>query len=209
MLILKWSENNGPEQSIDFDASVTEGYESAAEVTEHAVERGANVTDHVRPKNDTVSLECVITNTPIITPTFGMNGASGSVGSATVEVGGKKYTAKTWGFSQPFDRVNAVDVQIRALQAAGQVFTIVTSVRVIADSVITRYKWDRDVESGRSLMMTLELARIRVATTQRTDAVPRRRSGRQQENRGSQPAVEDNRTVLARGVDGIIQAVLH
>ncbi len=210
MLLIKWSENNGPEQTLDFDCSVNEGYESAAEVTEHAVERGANVTDHVRPKNDTISLECVITNTPLDNPTFGLDGATGSVGSHSLEVGGKKFNAQTWGFSQAFDRVARADTQLRALKSAGQVLTVIAHgshpariVRTISDAVITRYKWDRAAESGNSLMITLELSRIRIATTQRVDAVPRRRSGRQQQARGTQPAVQEDRSVLAGAADAL------
>lgn len=55
----------GTTNVIEFDCTLTEKHESSAKATEHPVEEGANVTDHVRPELDTVSLEGVITNTPL------------------------------------------------------------------------------------------------------------------------------------------------
>lgn len=50
---------------IEFDATLSEQHTSSAQVTEHPVETGANITDHVRPMLDKVQLEGFITNTPI------------------------------------------------------------------------------------------------------------------------------------------------
>lgn len=55
----------GVKSVVEFDVTTTEVHSSAAEVTEHPVEAGANVTDHIRPRLDKVTLECGITNTPL------------------------------------------------------------------------------------------------------------------------------------------------
>jgi hypothetical protein len=213
--LIRWTDEGGTENVIDFDVAMTEGYEVAADVTEHAVETGSNISDHVRAKNRTFTITAFISNTPIETPTFGMDGATGSVAAATVTVGGKSFTANTFQFSQSFDRVKAVDLALVDLVERGQRITIVTSVRRTENCVVTRYRWDRNVENGNDLDLTLEITRLRTATT-RVVAAPRLRSGRAQANRGAQPAVPDNRSALAnidnlsgRGLTGFISGLLR
>lgn len=50
---------------LHFDAVTSEATEGTAGVTEHPVEEGADVADHVRDELDTVTLEVVVTNQPI------------------------------------------------------------------------------------------------------------------------------------------------
>jgi hypothetical protein len=47
------------------DAAISETHSGDADVTEHPVERGANVSDHVRVKAETLKLEGLITDTPV------------------------------------------------------------------------------------------------------------------------------------------------
>ncbi len=194
---------------------MTEGYEVAADVTEHAVETGSNISDHVRAKNRTFTLTAFISNTPIETPTFGMDGATGSIAAASVTVGGKTFSASTFQFSQSFDRVKAVDLALIDLVESGQRVTIVTSVRKTDNCAITRYRWDRNVENGNDLDLTLEITRLRTATTRQV-AAPAQRRGHAQTNRGAQPAVPDNRSALAnidnltnRGLTGAIGSLFR
>lgn len=52
-------------QPLYFDAVTNEATKHAAKVTEHPVEDGANVSDHIRDELDTVTLEVFVTNQPI------------------------------------------------------------------------------------------------------------------------------------------------
>jgi hypothetical protein len=54
--------------TIWVDASLRETYSYGAEVTEHPVEQGADVADHIRPRSRVLSIEAVVTNTPIEVP---------------------------------------------------------------------------------------------------------------------------------------------
>jgi len=53
---------------MHFDAVLSEEHEHASEVTEHTVEQGAAVVDHVRPLARRVTLEVFVSNTPIGSP---------------------------------------------------------------------------------------------------------------------------------------------
>jgi hypothetical protein len=48
-----------------FDVVLTEVAEHGADVTDHAVEDGANVADHVRERNATITLDILVSNTPV------------------------------------------------------------------------------------------------------------------------------------------------
>jgi hypothetical protein len=50
---------------VEFDATLAETHQTSVDVTKHPVERGVSITDHVRPNEDRVMLECIVTNTPI------------------------------------------------------------------------------------------------------------------------------------------------
>ncbi len=64
---------------LTIDATVEENHQSSALITEHAVEVGSNITDHIRPDNDKLSLTFVISNTPIVVPGSGLDGATGEI----------------------------------------------------------------------------------------------------------------------------------
>jgi hypothetical protein len=57
------------------DVSIRETHGVGAEVTDHPVERGANIADHIRPTARTFSIEGLITNHPIEVPKSHMGGA--------------------------------------------------------------------------------------------------------------------------------------
>ena len=51
---------------IVIDASITETHVLENEITDHPVEQGANISDHSRPLPDSFTMECVVSNTPIL-----------------------------------------------------------------------------------------------------------------------------------------------
>lgn len=51
---------------IELDAVLSEGHEASADVTEHPVEAGVAISDHVRRKLRTLEIVGVISNTPIV-----------------------------------------------------------------------------------------------------------------------------------------------
>lgn len=183
-LSLAWQADDGALQRLDFDASVRESYEASGEATEHAVERGASISDHVKPNADTLTLEAIVTNGPIVAPSHQADGATASVGPRTITVGNQRVTVNVVQFSTQFDRVRNVDRLLRTLKEAGQLLTVYTGLRAIEDVVIERVAVERTSETGQSLHLTLGLKRLRIASTQRV-AAPRRARRRQQ--RGPQP----------------------
>lgn len=54
--------------SLSFDVVVSEEHERSSVVTDHSVERGVNIVDHVRPMPDRVTLDVYVSNSPINSP---------------------------------------------------------------------------------------------------------------------------------------------
>ncbi len=50
---------------VTFDATERETHVGTALISEHPIETGGNVTDHVRAENDSLQLDILITNTPL------------------------------------------------------------------------------------------------------------------------------------------------
>ena len=75
MAVLAYTRADSQLAFIEFDATVQEGHSSTVSVTEHALEDGTLVSDHVRTQPDLLTLEVSITNTPVRFPPAGVIGA--------------------------------------------------------------------------------------------------------------------------------------
>jgi len=62
---LSWTDDSGTTQTLIFDLVESEEWSSGSDISEHPVEAGANVTDHVRPRLRQVKLRIFATNQPI------------------------------------------------------------------------------------------------------------------------------------------------
>lgn len=51
--------------TLELDANVSEGFQGDVAITEHPVETGANITDHARLNSEKVTIEGIISNTPL------------------------------------------------------------------------------------------------------------------------------------------------
>lgn len=148
------------------DAVMREGTTSSSEVTDNPVEEGANVTDNVRDKDDRLTLELTITNTPIDVPASHMSGVTG-----TTRDDGKG--AVVLQFTGEFNRRRAVYDDLQRVRKLALRFSIETDLRDYEDFVIESISGDRDATSGSGVKITLQMKRIRFVTT-RIVAVPQR-----------------------------------
>lgn len=171
---------------IALDVVEREGYEATAETTDHAVDSGVAVSDHVKRNPDTITLEGMVTNTPIVVPATQMGGVTGNVQPSTLRVGGLELKASVLTFSGPFDRVRAVDDALSAL-VGGAIVRYTGTLRTADDLVMTRYRVDRDVTTGAALPVTIELRKVRRAEVRRV-AVPAQRRGQLPAPRAAEPA---------------------
>jgi hypothetical protein len=54
-------------EAIVMDAVINETHTLTNTITEHPVEKGGDISDHIRPEPDEITMQCVISNTPLST----------------------------------------------------------------------------------------------------------------------------------------------
>lgn len=187
---------------LEIDATITEITDISAEVTEHPVEEGVNVTDHVRPGLLRVQLECIVSNTPTrprvegsatTTVELEIPGrtifAGGAVGTTRSRTEGRQPStipARVLTFSQEFDRPVEVRDQLQALMHGG------TPVDILGLRLGDLERWllvgmSPEVAATDSIRFTLTAQELRTAVTEEVEAPsPRVERGRRGRQRGRQ-----------------------
>lgn len=196
-------------QTIVLDASVNEMHTTAAEVTDHQVEKQPNVVDYIRPLPRKIQIEGVVTNTPIGGPPDPNRGVTATQGSQSITVGGKTVSAQVLKFSDQFDRVRDVYGDLVDAALGGALFTIDTTLASYENFAITNFAVPRNAQSGSSIQFQLELMEVRIVESKETQALaPSKKKATKK--RGDKPTKEETdakkRSILRSGVDAIIGA---
>jgi hypothetical protein len=187
-MIIRYATAGGETKTIVFDATLREVHTAAGTVTEHAVEKGGKVSDHFRPSQKRVSIEAVISNTPI-KPVGGKTGEVRAVNldvkdSHVVAPGVRLPNRRSQGaqvlqFSQQFDRVKDVLAELNAIAEAGTLIEIVNGIVDYQDMVIVSLSAPREAASGSTITVTIDAVHIRFVETSTVDApAPRKQNKR-------------------------------
>lgn len=180
------------------DLVVSETHESTVTVTKHPVEKGADVTDHVRIEPKTLSLEVFVTNTPITRDTIQGRGDTSTLeiefprihtalGDAIDDAFGAPPPTKIQVLTFPdlFDRVREIQDQLITHQEAAHLWTVVTASRTYEDMVIAKVSLPRDTPGGATFHIDLESIRT-VSTQTVTAPKPAEKRGAPKQAKGSQ-----------------------
>jgi hypothetical protein len=188
-MLLTWTQ--GDETiALELDVATTETYTASAEVTEHPVETGSAVADHVRPASDTFTVEGLVSNDPIRVPTTQMRGATRTVAVLDLPIGKEVVKVAVGQWSSTFDRVRDCHALFAALVRQGTVVSLAGSLSTEADLVLIGYRVSRTADTGGALPVTLDLKRLRRVSTARAP-VPTIRRAQVPQQRGPQPATPD------------------
>lgn len=226
-----WSDNGNLKQ-ISFDATTSETHIISATVTEHPVETGGPLTDHVRENPFKITVEVVVSNTPIDLPSaaddsftdgvkrqqqkvdlslkpsqqitqLAQGPNSGAQSSATSPTA----QATTYQFSSAFDRVRKIYEALQNLVGTATPITVQTSLALYDEMEIVTVSVPRSVEMGSSAMkMTVDLQQIRTVESQ-TVATPAPLA--QPQRRGHKPTKEETDTKKATFLHSLIAGLLH
>lgn len=140
--------------SVELDASVSEQHTGAVEVTDHPVETGGAISDHARPLPETVTIEGLISNTPMP-----------EAGAATQE---RTWAGVNYRSSSEMAPTNASEgyAALLKLKDAGELITVVTALRTYENMVLTSLTVPRDARTGNGLRFAASLKQVRVANSQ-------------------------------------------
>lgn len=129
-------------ERMTIDATVRQSHEMRNEVTEHPVEVGADITDHVRPKPRTLVIEGVVSATPIVAP----------------------------GETPEPNRHIAAYHRFKHAAQKGEVLAIATGLEKYAPVVIESFVARREPKTGVDLYFTLTVKEVQTAETATTSA---------------------------------------
>jgi hypothetical protein len=236
---------------IWIDVSVQESHEAEAEVSEHPVEAGADIADHIRPLPRVITIEGIVTNHPIEVPQSHAGGATldgsalsievaldqsqrvepntiqiegePSVGvlglvpgvdqgvailgalqlnvTSRVQLAAEQYNTNPFGkttlavtalhFSQPFNRVEAVNAALLQIVDESRLVKVVTAIAVYTSVAITKLEIKRGSDIGRDqLKFTASCRVLRIVQTQTAKLpTPRDKRALPAQSQGKQPTV--------------------
>lgn len=195
LVTIAWTGADGQTYNVSLDATLSQSHESTNTVTEHPVEDGANMSDHIRPDLDTLSLEGVISNTPVFLPADNVDGAR----EIDVEVEGVATGVRiplpgigalvgnipitptpkgvVRGYDPEFDRISACYAALLALRNGGTLCRVVTHIRIYESMAIRRLGVLLDPTTGHALPLSMEFVQIRIGSTEEVPVpeIPRAR----------------------------------
>lgn len=187
-----------------FDATVREDHVSTATITEHPIEEGASVSDHVRDDLDSIEMQIVVSNTPIDVPSDHADGVAGSQQSVELRAsdGSDLGSALALVFDGTLARVRSVYEELLDLKERGQQLTVMTSLREYEDMVVKKVTPTRDAATGNSLVASVEFKQVSIVSSEIVDAPePRETRGNNESERGRENTEEDgseSQSALAR-----------
>ena len=176
------------EHVLSFDAVTSETHDTGSTITESPVEAGAPISDHKRPLQRRLSLEAVVTNTPIgRVPDSG----DGSGEIAFSEQKSENANAVVRVYTTNFDRMTSVLAVLDRLATEAITVTITTRVRTYEALQIRSVSAPRKAEDGDSITFQIEAVEIRIAEALRVDIPePLEPRGQRGVDAGSQATAE-------------------
>lgn len=170
--------------AITLDATVDEHHEFSNEITDHPIETGSFVTDHVYEQPRKVSIEGEVTNSPV------------------------QYFGNIIGIS---DRKAEAFDQLVALRDSRDIVTLVTGLKIYNDMAIESIVIPRNQRTGERLQFTATFKQIRkvssqvvgvisenVAEPQKDQASSEVDIGRQEPAEATAPQAERGASILTR-----------
>jgi hypothetical protein len=164
---------------------VDEQHGLSAQVTDHPVESGKNTSDHVRALPATITIQGVISNTPVVLPADGVDQARtaqiqvegppvplnglfpGGIALPGVNIGGfatnlPRQRATVQGFDREFDRVLAARQSLELINAQGILVTIVTTFKTYYSMAFESISFQRNKDLGNAVTVSLQAKEVLV-----------------------------------------------
>lgn len=154
---------------VRMDASLEETHDKSVAVTEHPIEDGSNITDHIRTMPEQINITGMVSNTPI------------------VFLASTRAPSPIKGKNRSRDRVKTAYEELRRIMNKGERVTVVTSLRKYENMVLQNLTVSRNVQLGNVLHADMTLREIQIAETSSVPLPKPEGKGNESEvNRGTQ-----------------------
>jgi len=141
--------------ALQLDASISEAHLKEVKVTDHPLERGGVVSDHVQRQPETITITGVVSNTPIPTSKNTVRTELGTVADVP---------------EAPFgaaSRAEAAFTTLRRYMDTGEVLSVVTRLHTYESMVLTSLSVGLDGGAGEVLPFMATLREVRFVESQR------------------------------------------
>lgn len=155
---------DNPLEALEFDASVSEIHSGDTSVTDHPVEEGSDITDHVRRNPESLQINAIVTNHPIL--------IARSLRVLPSVRGG-----------DPDSRAEDAYGFLKEHKDAGTVMGLSTTLRDYKNMVITALSVSRDSTTGNIVDISLTVREIIVAQTETVDTPEPTNPARKKKNK--------------------------
>jgi hypothetical protein len=147
---------------LALDCTVTETHTATSTVTEHPVESGANITDHIRPDPVQLSITGIVSDTPI-----GSRQVQRSieVGGASVQVTQQEPPSSATGFGR------AAWAKLDAIRTAAKPVKVVTRDKTYDSMALVSLSVPKESKTGGALYFTAQFKQIRIVYNRTTKVV--------------------------------------
>ncbi len=178
------------DHELRFDVVTRVVHDGTSVLTERAVEDGAPISDHKRANPKRITIEAVVSNTPLDVPPPSGYGDSSTISITKSEEDGASVNV----FSADFDRIEEVSSTLERLRLEATSVAISTRSRTYDAMQLIPVSEPTEVEDGDSAKFTLEFQQIRIARTRSVDApAPREPRGQLPQETGSQEGEDASR----------------
>lgn len=176
---------------IELDAAISVQHTRNVTATKHPVEKGAKITDHLRPEPEQVVIEGLVSNTPI--GRTAQTRAVSFVGNDFVTSAGAPSAFGTPGYAEEAFK------KLDEIAGKGVLVTIATQYKTYTDMALTSFVAPRDGSTGDSLRFTATFEKIVIVsnklTTIRPSADPRSSSKSKSGRRAMTPLAHTAKVV--------------
>lgn len=175
---------DAPDVAITFDATVSSTHSGDAEITDHPVEEGSDITDHIRRNPERLELNASVTDTPVKLLPALRAGPAVSGGSLN------KRSKEAW------------DALVQ-LKDEGALVNVATKLRDYENMAITNLAVTQDKDTSNVINARISLRQIIIATTESQPVTePINQSRKRKQNLGKKTKTP------ADGVSAEVQALL-
>ncbi len=173
-------------EAIELEATLQESFTGTAAVTDHPVEDGADITDHIRRQPETLELRGIVSNYPLV--------VLSSARARPIQPGG-----------DPSQRAEEAFAFLRDLKDRGQTVDVSTTLSDYFNFAITSISVTRDKDSRQIVDLSISLREIQIARTEQVAAPatkePQRKGrsskGRKPKTTPPAPAAQKSQSILA------------
>lgn len=147
---------------LAIDCTVTETHTATSTVTEHPVESGANITDHIRPDPVQLSITGIVSDTPLGSKQIQR---AIEVGGASVQVTQQEPPSSATGFGR------AAWAKLDAIRTAAKPVKVVTRDKTYDSMALVSLSVPKESKTGGALYFTAQFKQVRIVYNRTTRVV--------------------------------------